>query len=485
MSLAAGVIGGAACTGTAVDLVNRGALDRCTTHNPEISLFRTRFYRYVDFAMEPLTHQGSTSPQFGTTIQFPINRAGDGHINSYYHIVFPGIRGETRQNGQVCNTYPVPSDWCDPCGDGDETNCCQTQPQPEAPSCDLDVCVGVEGPWATWVNAAAMAIIRQSALVIGHNVIDEEVSWSLFFWEELCAQPGKRLGEMIHRYDARPTLIQASMNPLGVNCYLPMRFHHCLHVGNMLALTSMNWHSMAYHIRFAQLTEMIQVDASTTCPVKCSDGLPVTNQDLSVEILTQVIHLDFAERDRLAGATYSNLIRQRQHREISFTASSQFSFKIPMNFSVAFIVFAIQRECQRRYNNWFDFWGKWGYDPLVRFYMRFNNQGRMLALDHMYYRGVMPEAFANLIPTSAVYLVPFCVDCAEPSQPNGSFNASRIEHIEFIGELQPDLVGENLYFLMAAWNWQKFNYDDGLAGTGFSNDVAKSIDAPFEGRFEW
>jgi len=45
--------------------------------------------------------------------------------------------------------------------------------------------------------------------------------------------------------------------------------------------------------------------------------------------------------------------------------------------------------------------------------------------------------------------------------------------------------GERVTISILRRNWQKFNYDDGLAGTGFSNDVVKSIDAAYDGEFEW
>ena len=348
--------------------------------------------------------------EWGGTSQFPITRAGDAHHTTYLRLFFPGLRGHTLESGQ--SHYPVASNWCDPCGDGIEVNLCDTETPQEEPDCPLDTCVGIEGPWATYTNGAAIACVRQISCVIGANQIDEETYWSNMMYQDVCGMPGKDYGEMVHIYPSLPMLINASHRSDGSVCYLPLKFHWCLAAGNALNLTSMNWHSMIYTVTFAPLTDLIQVDSDTTVPIICQTGMEITVNDIQAEIVSHVVHLDIGERDRLSGATYSQLMRQRQHHEKYFVANESVDFRLTMNFAVAFIQFCVQRECQESVNNWFNWWGKYGTDPIQTAYMRFNNQARTLQLDYMYWRLVTPDSYGNRLPQQCTYTMPFCVDCS-------------------------------------------------------------------------
>lgn len=469
---------GSASPGAAVELVAVGRMDQHLTARPEVSLFRTRTYRHGNFAHEFVETTPNGQVVLGGEVQFHLNRTGDGFAQSYIRILLPAIKGVLAEsiNSQACKGQFPSCNPCDPAGDGQETTCCGDVGVDPDLDCeldndcpDIDTCTGVSGPWASWVNAIGFAMLDQVCLLVGGSVLDEAFSWTMFMWEELCQKPGKQVrGEMVGRFFHAASLIEFSAEPQEL--FVPLEsFFHMSTTGNMFPLTAAQWHNVMISVRTKRLEDLIQVSGDDVCVIKCLDGQPITKTDVTMTLLSNNIYLDVHERDKLSGATFKQLMRQTQAREFHHRGGTDVNLRLSANFAVYDIIFAVRRQAHEECNQWFNFCGKYGKDPVSTFQLKLNNQARTQAFSGRFYRLVQPHSFYNLIPESCIYALSFATAPADPSQPTGSVNMSRIENIEACLQLQSDLSDEQVSILIMARNWNILQFHDGLSGLGFSN----------------
>src|SRR5690606_38147390 len=107
--------------------------------------------------------------------------------------------------------------------------------------------------------------------------------------------------------------------------------------------------------------------------------------------------------------------------------------------------------------------GKWGQDPVKVVHLRLNNLPRFGGREGRYFRLVEPYQYHTLIPESFTYCFSFALFPEEP-QPSGSMNASRIDNIELMLELQDALSTEQVQIVVFGRNWNIFRYREGLGG---------------------
>jgi hypothetical protein len=138
------------------------------------------------------------------------------------------------------------------------------------------------------------------------------------------------------------------------------------------------------------------------------------------------------------------------------------------NHPIIELMWAVKRQCQMNVNNWFNYSGKWGRDPVKYVHLRLNNLPRFSAKEGRYFRLVEPYQYHTLIPESFTYCFSFALFPEEP-QPSGSMNASRIDNVELILELQDELTDEQVQIVVFGRNWNIFRYREGLGGVAFSN----------------
>ena len=126
------------------------------------------------------------------------------------------------------------------------------------------------------------------------------------------------------------------------------------------------------------------------------------------------------------------------------------SARIPLGFAhpVIELIWAVRRRCQERHNNWFNYSGILGYEPLLACEIDFNSTARQAKREAAYFRLVQPYQFHTLIPESCIYCYSFAL-YPEEAQPSGSANFSRLESVTIILDLQDGLQHEDVtgYYL--------------------------------------
>lgn len=464
---------GASAGGALTELIALGAADQYLTANPTITFFRFRYNKHTNYAMEAIEQPFNSQVSFGSEVQITLNRTGDLIYFMYVVIDLPAIKAADNTNA-VCGIgspqFPC-NNPCDPCNDGEApnacNNCCPTSsPQDDDFNLDdLDTCTGLQRPWAHWTNAIGQYLIKRACLVIGGQVVSVLYNDFLFMWEELAGQPGKRLTEMIGKRYTRAQLVADSQEDRRL--YVPLPFWFTKTSGNALPLVSLQFHGVQVHVCFESLLGSVQVSDCGSLVLKCRDCQPLSNSDLNARLLSTYVYLDIHERDRFATGSFEQLIDQVQQFN-TVTRSPQVRMNLNFNHPIIELIWCVKRKCQALANNHFNYSGKYMKDPVRFVHLRLNNLPRFSGREGRYFRLVEPYQFHTLIPESFTYCYSFALYPEEP-QPSGSMNASRIDNVELILELQEELSDEEVSVLVFGRNWNVFRYREGLGGVAFSN----------------
>jgi hypothetical protein len=472
---------GASSGGSVNQLIALGAMNVYLTQDPTMTFWRTRYDKYTNFVMEPIEQVFNTQVAFGSESQVLLQKTGDLAYFQLLLIELPGIT--TCESTQaICGigstAFPC-ADPCNPCGDPPEPECVCPVPisiEPEDTTDvldplglvdELDTCTGLTRPWAHWTNAVGQFLPKRVCLVIGGQQIDVLYNDYLFMWEELAGQPGKRLTEMIGKRFTLAQLVADSKRARIL--YVPLPFWYTLCPGNALALISLQFHGVQLNFCFETLERSVSVSDCNVTVVKCGDCTPLVAGDLRARIETEYVYLDIEERDRFATSSFEQLITQTQ--ALYYCASNVCQARLQLNFNhpIIELIWAVRRQCQDLANNHFNYSGVWGRDPITSVGLLLNNQPRFSTREGRYFRLVTPWEFHTDIPEAFVYCFPFALYPENTEQPSGSCNFSRIDTVNLIFELQPELAAETVMFIVFGRNWNIFRYRQGLGGLAFAS----------------
>lgn len=461
---------GASSSGVLSELIALGASDVHLTADPTVTYWRLQIEKCTNFAMESVLQTFTGQPAWGSEVSLTLNRTGDLIHWMYVIIDLPAITAQSIPSGSQSFTgcrFPCANP-CNPCQDppaqGDCIPCNLNDPvemEPADTFDDIDDCTGLQRPYANWVNEIGFAAVSRASFSIGGQIIDTVYSYYMHMWEELSGQPGKRLEEMIGKRYTLANLVEDSS--YNRRLYVPLPFYFTRFSGNALPLVSLQFHSVQIHVCFAPLQSLIQVSDCDVNVIRCSDGQPITNQDMNALLDTTYVYLDMEERDRFAVGSFQQLFTQVQQFSTTSTGSN---IKAQLNFNLPTLelIWAVQRKCQAAANNTFNFSGFQNRDPVVRVCLRLNNLQRT-DREGQYYRLVQPYQAHTNIPRGFIYNYSFALH-PEDCQPSGSLNFSRIDNIELGLQLQPELASEEVALYVFARNFNVLRFKQGLAVIG-------------------
>jgi len=469
MSCSTGASSGSSIT----TLVATGAADKYLTYQPTITLWRFAYNHYTNFSYEMIEQNFQSQPAFGTDVQVILNRTGDLIYFQYVVYDLPGITCCTPTTS-VCgiggNQFPC-CDPCDPCGDGPAPQCVcpgavvsSVVPDDELVIDGIDTCTGLERPWAHYTNAIGQYLTKKASFVAGGNIIDTLYNDFLFMWEELTGRPGARLLEMIGKRFTRAQLVADSSHDRRL--YVPLPWWFTMISGQAFPLISCQFHGIQINVCFAELRNCVQVSDCDSLVVKCRDCQPLVAGDLLARLDTMYIFLDKEERDRFATGSFDQLIVQHQQFS-TCTQNCQVRVQLNFNHPVQELIYMVRRKCQEQCNNWFNYSGKWGFDPVKAAQIRLNNLC-WNAREGRYFRLVMPYQFHTNIPDSFTYCMVWAMH-PEEAQPSGTVNFSRIDNVEVILDIQDALADDPITVTIFGINRNVLRFRDGLVGLAFSN----------------
>lgn len=423
-----------------------------------------RYNKHTNFAMEPIEQNFNTQVAFGQNTQVILNRTGDLAYWMYVIVELPGICVCEAQPG-ICGLggSPFPScSPCDPTADGPAPDNCNGSSGEEG---SATPCSGIPGDYAYYTNAIGQFLLKKICIVIGSHLIDSMTNDFLYMWEELSGKPGKKLEEMIGKRWTIAQLVADSQEDRKL--YVPIPAWCCRTSANALPIVALQFNTVQIHVEFAHLSQCVIVSRPGLNVVKSKDMTLLTANDLQARLETTYIYLDMDERDRFATGSFEQLISQVQQTEVC-TKGQQIRVQLAFNHPVIELIWAVRRRAHEQCNNWFNYSGKYGRDPVKHVHLRLNNLSRFSAREGRYFRLVQPYQHHTNIPTCFVYCFSFALHPEEPT-PSGSCNFSRIDSVEFIVDLQDSIRNEDITLLVACTSHNIIRYKLGLAGIAFQS----------------
>jgi hypothetical protein len=497
---------GAAGAGSLTQLIGVGALDAYLTQNPQHTYWKLSYKKHTAFALEAIAQPFQSTVGFGSECQITLNRSGDMVFYQYVIVDLPGIVACDAQNDSSCagiapgGQFPMYMDQsCAPCAKYDEAAVAEflgdgftdatdsekarrlskakdqwlrtrygagtsLQCGEEVDDCPDVLCPELNGVWAHYTNDIGHWLVKTARIVIGGSVVDTLHSEFLFVWEELCGRAGRRLTEMVGKRFTRTQLILDSRQRRTL--YIPLPFFYCQTAGNALPLASLQFHGVQLFIEFARLEHCVVVSGNNVVVKNADTGTALANTDLTACLESTYVYLDNAEREKFSTRHFEVLITQTQAYTQQST-NSQVRINLTFNHPCLELIWLVRRQCQERANNWYNFSGIDGRDPVESASLNLNNQPRFNK-PGSWFRLVQPYQHHTNIPDVFIYVFSFAL-FPESEVPSGSCNLSRIDHVDLNLTLQQDLGKEQVTILVYCRNWNILRFREGLAGLAYAN----------------
>jgi len=338
---------GATCGGAVTQMVSRGISDFHLTSASQITYWRLKHSTHTNFATEPIQQSFSNTVQFGgPTATVVLNRTGDMIHRQYIVVDLPGLYPVQEEGYQTPYAYVL---------SGTLDSDVNYMPEDEE---QAGLTNPLGGYYAHWVNAVGFALLKTVRLIVGGHVIDTLYADYMYMYDELCGKPGKRLQDMIGKYESREQLIAYSRYPQRL--YVPLPFWYTQVAGNALALVSMAFHGVSLAVDFQALEKLLIVSNRDVRIYKSNEdgtstGTAVLASDLSACVQTEYVYLDVTERNHFAEGLFDQLIHQVQPYTVSHSQGAVAQLTLMFNHPVIELIFACRLKVNEQANRQFDY----------------------------------------------------------------------------------------------------------------------------------
>ena len=487
------------------DILAQGMIDKTLTGSPKLTHWRYAHRPCTRFAIESLSQPFNTGTAFGQESQILLNRVGDMVYFMYLHVTLPGIVACDATADPSCaglaggSTFPVfdknkvadadedaliKAGYLNKSGSGAvevtaeelaeaknawrrdkygarcELSCC-TEGDADCPSV---TCPELDDVWAHYCNDVGHFLISKAKLLIGGQQVDQLLGTFLFCWEELTGKSGRRLTELTGRRYTRAQLVCDSGEEREL--YIPLPFWFTLASGAALPLAALAYHGVQLNVEFEALEKLIVVSKPGLIVRNARTTLGLTANDLKADMEVSYVYLDTAEREKFQNSHFEQLIVQTQHY---FKTDNKQICRIPLSFNhpTLELIFAVRRQVHEQHNNWANFSGIDGRDPIEKAELLLNTTSRFGKKPAVYWRSVVPFQFHSNIPEHQVYTMVFALSPEQSLEPTGSLNLSRIDNIELVLDMQSALANELYTVMVFSRSWNIMRYREGVAGAAF------------------
>jgi hypothetical protein len=396
-----------------------------TVEESDLTFWRFVHSKTTPFALEPVDFDATASQaKFGGSAKYNFPRNGDLCWHVYAKIVLPGIVGV--KDGKVLRD--------------DEA--------------------------VSWTNAIGQALISSASLAIGNTVVDTLTDNFLFVWEELSGKPGKRLGEMIGKFETLEE--RQAFAKRSHDLYVPLPFSFTRDTGLALPIVALQFHPIVMELDFASRSSVIVNPCGGKVYVRpngvtdddVDKGLSLSqlqDSDLTCTMESNFLYLEQDERTKFAKGAFEQVVDELQVQSQQAIANAatgsnesspsvRANMRLQLNNVVMEYIFFVQSQSKKESNEVFDFSGPRDaasgllLDPVRDVTIKFNNSQRVQTRPGSYFRLVQPYQYHTNVPgdkgRSFVYVWSYCVD-PEDIQPTGGANHSRIDNVNIELNLDP------------------------------------------------
>jgi hypothetical protein len=391
--------------GVLLQLTGIGLQDAYLTENPEINVFKYRYFRYLNFATEIFSIPLSNISDFGKSFFAAIPLRGHLLSKLFLKIRLPSLQKK-------------------------------------------------DGTFACWTNGLGYALIDFIEFEINGITYEKLYGYFLDMYDELTTNPtdyGKR--NMILKTDNYYATRQNANR--DVELMIPLSFWFTkqpnlaipIHLFGALTQIKVNF-------KFRRFEELIHYDGLI-------EPDPVGIRD--IELFGEYIYLDEPVLNKVFPPEPSTkfLISQLQSHEREFIGPdvSTFMSELKFNNTVSELIFAFVEKDSLENNDLFNYSDRIENGPLVESLgLVLDGQERFPMLPESYFRLAVPKSIHSFVPTKYVYCIPFS-NRPEYNQPTGSLNFSRFDVINL--KLQKKNNGRPMYLYVFATNYNLMTIESG------------------------
>ena len=427
--------------GGLLQLVAVGKQDIYLTGNPQVSWFKQVYRRYTNFAIESKRMYFDGTPDFGQRISCLVPRAGDLLGPIYLEVNLPAITFNSGAAAQYCNSI-------------------------------------------------GHALIKEITVQIGEQEIDKQTGEFMQLNYKLTIPDAKyeAYNYMIGELGDYPA--EGLAGPLRLQ--IPLQFWFNKSPGSYLPLLALQYHPVRINIQLRPLKELIYFPEELY-DLTCNDALPINTTAIHIENMSMwgdYVFLDVQERRRFVSTPLEYLITQVQYspkQSITGTATTA-STEIDFNHPLKEFMWVFQRSYSALRNEHFNY-SNLGYSEnstspggttvyrtsmFTDAVLQLDGQDRFDKRRFDYFSILQPFQRHTSIPYY-LYINNYCFALnPEDVQPSGSLNASRIDTIKWVFDLNTTVAdystegrGE-MYVTVYAINHNVLRIVDGFGGVMFS-----------------
>jgi len=407
-----------------MQVVSQGPQNAHLNKNPTTTIWRNRYRKYTQFAVESVEQQFQGQVGAGRQLIAPVIRSGDLIYGGEFVFRLPGLA---------------------PAG-GDT--------------------------YAHWTNAIAFALIRETQVDVGGIQAAKDYGESMFIWEEMTGVAQKRPDEAYGKRETRMQLI-ADAQWVSRLYYAPLQYWFAQYPGNALPLVALLLHNVHIKLETQQLSKLWVSGPCGHTPyaLTTSKGsyAPLTDVSMDAFMYLNFVYLDQEERDRFVENDHQYLMTQVQ-RIVTTVVGQQsglapYKVQLPFAHPVFWMCWVVQQCDAINRKDLFNYEGIQGLDPVLTARIQISGQDRITEREGRYFRLIDPLRQGLNIPRKHIYSFGYGVR-ANIFQPQGAMNFSRVDDPSLFIKLQAGLSESVVTTYARNYNW--FRVTGGMGGPTYS-----------------
>jgi hypothetical protein len=317
-----------------------------------------------------------------------------------------------------------------------------------------------DGSPVSYVNAVGHALIEEISLEIGEQKIDTQTGEWMEMWSNMTTMSSQRSGfnDMIGKVD--DYMEPNNFGPLKL--YIPLRFWFCKNPGQYLPLLALQYHPIRINIKLRALQDMF---FTTQLQTNCNTLSVVSTKITDMRLYGDYVYLDIEERRRFVSNTHEYLIEQVQYSPPISIPVGATTVSVPLEFNhpIRELLWFIQRSQMSSYHEYYNYSNlsimESGQrtDLLDNAMIQLDGYDRFDRRDAGYFRLVQPYYHHTTVPNN-LFIYNYCFALRpEELQPSGSLNASRLNSLRLILEVEaPKGCQWEVKVFCIGINWLRF-----------------------------
>lgn len=466
----------------AKELLATGPLMSVLVSGPTSSCWRFRFSRYANFVMvrSQVNFDANTPLRFGQMSRVRFNDTSADMLYKLWLVVkLPGLHPVVNPNSRRTQASRIPV--YDPNTDrrafhrmgrkfgattDDATNVGYQQflSQHGQAATAYDYAPVDEGPlynngrpWCHYSNSIGQLIVRHAILLVGTFPADQLTSDFLYMYEELTGQPGRRLREHVGKMRSREQLIEMSRSEQTL--YIPMPFYFTKFSGSAYMLAAARNSPIEVLLDVERLERCIVRSSYDVQVLNASTKKPIRDKDIQGYMNITHVYLGETEQRQIAESNLDQLMTQTQISTTRHKGSRNIRIPLCLSHPVTQMMWAVRTEENEKKNNWFNYSGIGGREPIEKVAMRYDDRLRFGGEPASFFRLVTPIDANNNVPKGFIYNYSFAIN-AQDNAPNGASSPGIFSTVDFYLQLQKGLEMMAVTVIVCMINFNIMRYRD-------------------------